>query len=199
MRQELEEYHQLVLRVLNLQKKLFQTFEETVEIIPFPGFLELGEFEGLKDVLKPKYTVSEILHNWPDDISILPLVTWVGPRKGVFQSDGKNWFYNIHGFLEVQFVCLPSNIEDSILKRLKAGESDAMLDLQECGLEMETSYFGNGRTDGVFDQLMHVYTSSIGSTFSTLSEKEHQKLLIELVKENVLHHAPNYSYFFVAV
>jgi hypothetical protein len=197
MREKLEDYHQLVLNALSLQQELFEAFEAEIEISPDPDLLEIEPFKKLKDILRPGQKVSEILSIWPDDISILPLVVWVKPRVGIFNFKGQIWLFNIHGFLEVQFIGLPSGLEDNVLRRLKAGNIDILHNISKRGPELETSYFSKGRTDGVSDQLMYIYARSTESIFGALSETEHRELLSELVKIDILRHAPNYSYFFV--
>ncbi len=186
MDKKFEEYDKLIEKVLNLKQKLFQAFEAEIEIAFDPGLLELENYKKLKDVLKPGRLVSEILHIWPIDVEIIPLVVWTKPRNGIFHYEGQNWFFAIHGFLEVRFYGLPSELEDSVLQRLKAGEIGVLRDLPECRPVLSAAYLRNGRTDGISDQLMYDFAQSIGSKFAELSEKDHEELLKEMVQKGIL-------------
>jgi hypothetical protein len=186
MQEKFKDYRKLIEQVLTLQQKLFQALEGEIEIAPDPGLFEFEMYKKLKAVLRPDRSVTEILRSWPKGISILPLVAWVKPRKGVFYCEDQYWLFNIHGFLEVRFCGLSSGLEASSLERLKAGNMDALHDLSECKPLLSTAYLRNGRTDGLSDQLMYDFSRSTGSKFAELSEEDHEKLLDEMIRQGLL-------------
>lgn len=197
--QKQEEYHKLLRQLVNLQQKLLQVFETEIEVVPPPGLLEKLAGGKLKDIIIPKYSVTEILGAWPEKIPVLPLVTWIVPRVGVVELEDQNWFFNVHGCLEIQFVWLSPQLDQMVLSTLKAGRMDVLKNLPEYGPEVEATYFGRGRTDGISAYSVHIFAASTGSIFGHLSEEEHKSLLEEMVEQGIIEHLPENSYNFVFV
>jgi hypothetical protein len=187
MPEMVETYYALVRQFVDLQQKLFQAFELELEIVPFPANFLDQFWEGkLKNIIKPEYSVSQILRAWPDDVSWLPLVAWAQPRVGVLQLEGQNWLFASHGLMDVEFTNLPPELDVTILESLTEGRMEALLGIPIKGPVIDTAYFEEGRTDGVLTRSVYVFAQSVDSIISDLSEEDHRYWLEQLVKEGLL-------------
>jgi hypothetical protein len=198
MQNKAENYHILLKQLVNLQKRLLQVFETSVEVVPPPvEFLDRFEAGKLKNAIIRDLSITEILRSWPVGISVFPLVTWVRPRKGIVELERQIWFFSVHGHLEITFIRLPVEIEEEKIKALRSGEVEVLLGLSGLGPEIEAAYFGKGRKDGVSVQAMYLFARSSNSQLTDLSEGEHEELLEELVRQGFLVRALEHPFYFV--
>ncbi len=184
---QIEEYRKLLRRLVSLQEKLIQVFERNVQAIPLlPGFPD--EFRSqLEGVIKPDHSITQILHEWPNDTTAIPLFAWVKPIKGVVQLEEQSWLFEVHGASQVSFSGLPTGLDTEIMEHLKSGKTDILIGRQaQGGLSVEVEYLQGGRTDGVSAWSVSVFASSSPSPLSELSRSDHEHLLEELVTEGFL-------------
>lgn len=186
MNEKTKDYRTLLRHLVGLQQKLIKVFEKEVKILPLlPTFPEKLRSK-LKRTIKPKNSISQILRAWPVDVPIMPLVTWVSPRKGVVTLEGKHWFFDIHGQTQVTFIGLPADLDIEIFSSLQAGNSDILINLTGCGPNVEVQYLQGDRTDSFNVWSVFIFAGSIGSNLSNLSQKEHEVFLEQLGKEGFI-------------
>lgn len=188
----LEEYFLLVKHLVNLQQKLIQTFEMKAQVSPrlLDALPKLRD--KLKNVIKPGQAISQIFSIWPDDIGVLPLIAWVKPNRGFVQFEHQNWFFNLHGQVEISFLGLPSQLNLNVEDFEESTVIDRLRNLPG-GPSVEVEYLRGGRTDGVSAWSMLVFSQSIGSKISDLSQSDHERLLEELVRSGFLYLWPTIS------
>jgi hypothetical protein len=197
MQEHLGEYRILLKRFVDLQQKLVEAFESAVEIVP-PSNLP-DPFCGVESIMKPEYSISEILRTWPSSVPVLPFLVWVRPRVGVLQLEDNNWMFNIHGAMEIQFVGLPSELEETKLESLHKGEMDVLLNIPGCGPVVELMYYEMGQVYGLTTWSAYGFVQSVDSPMGTLSLSDHGTLLKKLVREGFLiSHTSGDSYFTLA-
>lgn len=189
MQEQVKEYHVFLRQLVDLQQKLIQAFEAEIKIVPlsltFPGEFR-SQIEG---IVRPGRSISQVLRDWPDEITILPLHAWIKPRKGIVQLKGQNWLFEVHGSSQVSFIGLPSGLDMDIIECLKRGQTDVLTDVQGCGPQVEVVYLKGGRTDGVSAWSAWSFIRSkavVRLQGDVSSQSDHQRLLEKLVIEESL-------------
>lgn len=180
----LADYRDLLKELVRLQKILIGAFESVVEIIPLDDLPDA--FSQLETIVQPKFSISDILSAWPQDIPFIPFLAWVRPRVGVFQVEGNDWMFNIHGAMEVQFVGLPPGLEQTKLDPLYEGAMEVLLDIPGCGPVVESKYYEMDRVYGLTVWSAYEFIKSVNSQVKSISLSDHESLLEKLVQEKFL-------------
>ncbi len=178
-----QDYFKIVKKSIDLQKRLISKFESTVEISS-----SLPEFLNLPDKVFDKisnHKISQLFRLYPNETQSLSLSIFVTPRKGVLELDNRNWLFQIHGSTEVSFLQLSKSIKPAMLEQVKQGKVDILLGTSH-DLAVEVQYLKDGRVDGADSWSMFLFTSSMKIQRNHMSQDEHQLLLEQLVKQDIL-------------
>jgi hypothetical protein len=193
MTDQAEKYLEFLKSMRSLREKLIDVFEKTVNIQPFPSFIDQlrKTFTGADDNF-----LERLKSGRPDDLTdnAIPMIAWIKPRRGIIQVENCYWQYFLHDSNEVGFQKLPAGIEVELLRAaLQADDTKAVQDIlmsekdtTEILPNLDVTYLQGGRTDGFRAWAVYLYTNSVGSEFSKLDNYEHENLLRELIDEGVL-------------
>ena len=101
--------------------------------------------------------------------------------------------FNIHGAMEIQFVGLPSELEETKLESLRKGEMDVLLGMSGCGPVVESKYYEMGRVYGLTIWTVYGFIQSVDSQIGDLSLSDHKNLVEKLVQEGFLIRYPDHT------
>lgn len=184
--QEQKEYLALLKELVGLQLKLARTFEAEVTVMPLSSDFPVDIRDKLKNVIKAGLSVSQVLSAWPDGVGVVPLRIWIKPTRGTIELEGRNWFFDVHGLMQIYFLGLPSELDTNVLESLKTGKSDAFVTSPGYGPNVEVQYLKGGRVDSVSAWSVSLFAESIGSSLGNLAQSDHEAFLKQLVDEGVL-------------
>ncbi len=197
MWEEFEDYHIFLTGLVKLQHGLILKFEAETQIIQLPAdFPQMFDVNRLNNIIKPEYSISEILRAWPSDILRVPLPAWVRPRIGVFEYEDKNWLFVLRAPMNIRFIALPIDIAPKTLNFLRAGKVSVLQDIATNELTIDTWYSEDGHFDEISPESVHVFAQSTQSKLSPLSESEHKQILENLTDKGLLAHSPKHKDIF---
>src|SRR5260221_4834151 len=86
-------------RIIHFYKTQIKLLNKLASMLTFKS-ANLAGYE----INPTQHSIEAQIKAWPDETFLLPLASWIEPRKGVLEVDGSIWEFVLHGIQDISFI-----------------------------------------------------------------------------------------------